>query len=52
VYNPMRLIADEDHCEVVFTLRRRWGMSDAGCGRDAEAVAADLGAVRRVLERR
>lgn len=40
VYNPMRVIVDEDHCEVVFTLRRRWGMSDAGCGRDAEAVAA------------
>jgi len=37
----MHMIADEDYCEVVFTLRRRWGMSDADFGRDAEAVAAD-----------
>jgi len=22
MYNPMRVIADEDHCEVVFALRR------------------------------
>jgi len=51
IYNPMRVIANEDHCEVVFTLRRRPGMSDEDFERDAEAVAADLAALKRVLER-
>lgn len=51
VYNPMRVIADEDHCEVVFTLRRQPGTSDEDFERDAEAVPADLAALKRVLER-
>lgn len=51
VYNPMRVIADADQCEVVFTLRRRPGMSDEEFQRDAEAVAADLAALKWVLER-
>ena len=50
-YNPMRVIADADHCEVVFTLRRRPGMSDEDFERDAEAVTTDLAALKRVLER-
>jgi len=51
VYNPMRVIADADQCEVVFTLRRRRGMSDEEFQRDAQAVATDLAALKRVLER-
>lgn len=52
VHNPMRVIADGDACEVVFTLRRQPGVSDGDFGRDAEAVAADLATLKRVLERR
>ena len=51
VYNPMRVIADADHCEVVFTLRRRPGMSDEDFQGDVEAVATDLAALKQVLER-
>jgi len=50
VYNPMRVIADGDGCEVVFTLRRQPGMSDAEFERDAAAVAADLTRLKHVLE--
>jgi Polyketide cyclase / dehydrase and lipid transport len=50
VYNPMRVIADGNGCEVVFTLRRRPGMSDDDFAADAEAVAADLTRLKRVLE--
>jgi hypothetical protein len=52
VYNPMRVIADGDVCEVVFTVRRRPGMSDEDFHRDADAVAADLALLKRVLEGR
>ena len=52
VCNPMRVIADGSGCEVVFTLRRRPGMSDAEFGEDAAAVAADLGRLKQVLEGR
>lgn len=50
VYNPMRVIPDGSSCEVVFTLRRRPGMSDEDFERDAEAVSADLTTLKRVLE--
>jgi len=50
VYNPMRVIADGEGCEVVFTLRRRAGMSDEEFARDAAAVSADLARLKRVLE--
>lgn len=52
IYNPMRVIAEGSASEVVFTLRRRPGMSDADFRRDAEAVAADLALLKRVLETR
>ena len=51
-YNPMRVIADGDGCELVFTLRRQPGVSETDFERDAAAVAADLAAVRRLLESR
>jgi hypothetical protein len=49
-YNPMRVIADERACEVVFTLRRSPGMSDEDFRADAAAVAADLARLKQVLE--
>jgi Polyketide cyclase / dehydrase and lipid transport len=52
VYNPMRVIPDGDGCEVVFTLRRRPGISDQEFSADAGAVAADLARLRRILEER
>lgn len=52
VYNPLRVIPDGDGCEVVFTVRRRPGMSAEEFARDAAAVTADLDTLRRVLESR
>jgi hypothetical protein len=53
VYNPLRVIpagVGEARCEVVFTVRRRAGMTDADFDADAAAVAADLDTLRRLLE--
>ena len=53
VYNPMRVIPGgigEPRCEVVFTARRRAGMTDAEFDADAAAVAADLETLKRLLE--
>ncbi|WP_405774174.1 SRPBCC family protein [Streptomyces sp. NBC_00859] len=51
VYNPVRVIADGAGCEVVFTVRRRPGMSDDDLQRDGEAVAADLTVLKQLMER-
>ncbi|WP_129842915.1 SRPBCC family protein [Streptomyces sp. RFCAC02] len=51
VYNPLRVIADGEGSEVVFTLRRLAGMSDDEFRRDAGMVAADLAALKELLER-
>lgn len=50
VYVPLRAIADGDGCEVVFTLRRAPGMTDAELERDAALVAGDLALLKSVLE--
>lgn len=50
VYNPMRVIADGDGCEVVFTVRQRPGMSDAEFAADTAAVRADLETLRELME--
>jgi hypothetical protein len=53
VYNPMRVIPagpGEQGCEVVFTLRRRAGVTDEEFEADAAAVTADLAALRRLVE--
>jgi len=50
LYIPLRVIADERRCEVVFTLRRRPGMTDEDFAADMGAVAADLTRLRQVLE--
>ena len=53
VYNPMRVVpggVGGPQCEVVFTVRRRAGMSEEQFDADAEAVAADLATLRRLIE--
>lgn len=52
VLNPLRVIPDGDDCEVVFTLRRRPGMTDADVEDDRAAVARDLLTLARLLEAR
>lgn len=50
VHNPVRVIADGTGSEVVFTLRRRPGTSDADFRRDADMVAADLERLKELME--
>ncbi|BBB00292.1 hypothetical protein RVR_7292 [Actinacidiphila reveromycinica] len=49
-HNPVRVIPDGSGSEVVFTLRRQPGTSDADFERDADTVAADLDRLREILE--
>lgn len=53
VYNPMRVIPEgpgEQGCEVVFSLRRRPDVTADEFAADADAVAADLDRLRRLVE--
>ncbi|MFE5602469.1 SRPBCC family protein [Streptomyces coelicoflavus] len=50
VYNPVRVIADGTGSEVVFTLRRQPGTTDADFERDTAMVTADLARLRELLE--
>jgi Polyketide cyclase / dehydrase and lipid transport len=50
IYNPMRVTADGAGCEVVFSVRRQPQMSDEEFDRDANAVLADLLALKRLME--
>ena len=52
VLNPMRVLADGPACDVVFTLRRQPGTSDAELDADAAAVARDLATLKHLLENR
>lgn len=52
VYNPMRVIAEGTGSEVVFTLRRAPGVSDADFERDTTLIQADLNSLKQVLEAR
>lgn len=52
VHNPLRVIPDGSGCEVVFTLRRRPGMSEQDLAADAAAVALDLATLKSVVESR
>lgn len=47
VDNPMRVLAHGDGAEVVFTARRRAGMTEEDFAADVRAVEADLDALRR-----
>ena len=49
-YNPVRVLADGEGSEVVFTLRRRPGATDDEMDADAAAITADLATLKRVLE--
>ncbi|HEX3647884.1 MAG TPA: SRPBCC family protein [Pseudonocardiaceae bacterium] len=51
-HNPMRVIGNGDGCDVVFTVRRQAGMTDAEFDRDAAAVRADLDRLKEMMERR
>jgi hypothetical protein len=46
----MRVFANEEGSEVVFTLRRSPGMSSEDFERDAGLVSADLARLKQVLE--
>ena len=50
VRNPMRVIPNGDGCDVVFTVRRRPGMSETDFAADVDAVTADLAALRTLME--
>jgi hypothetical protein len=50
VTNPMRVFANGDGADVVFTLRRRVGVTAAEFEADATLVTADLERLRDVLE--
>ncbi len=50
VHNPVRVSANGDGCDVVFTVHRRAGASPSEFEADAAAVAADLAALRSILE--
>lgn len=53
VFNPLRVVpggVGEAKCEVVFSVRRRPGMTDAQFDADAQAVAADLASLKRLVE--
>jgi hypothetical protein len=52
VLNPLRVVPLGDGAEVVFHVRRRDGMSEDDVRADADAVAHDLEALRRILESR
>jgi hypothetical protein len=49
-YNPMRVLPDENGCEVVFTVRRHAPATEAEFRADIAAVAADLESLRLILE--
>lgn len=50
VLNALRVLPDGAGSEVVFTVRRRAGMSEQDFERDCEAVAADLQVLASVVE--
>jgi hypothetical protein len=50
IANPMRVVANGDGCEVVFTLIRQAGMSEQQFEEDAATVAKDLNELKSILE--
>lgn len=50
VANPMRVVANGDGCEFMFTLFRMPGRTDQEFEGDAKAVMADLKKLREILE--
>jgi hypothetical protein len=52
ILNPMRVVANGEGSEVMFTLFQLPGMSDEQFVKDAEMVEADLGSLKTILEGR
>jgi hypothetical protein len=52
MHNPMRVVANGDGAEVIFTLFQRTGMSDDEMAADAAMIARDLAALKALLEGR
>ena len=50
VSNPMRVMPNGDGCDVIFSVRRRPGMSTTDVAADVDAVTADLAALRTLME--
>ncbi len=50
VTNPMRVVANGDGCDVLFSVRRRPEMTAADFAADIAAVSRDLDALRHVME--
>jgi Polyketide cyclase / dehydrase and lipid transport len=50
VHVPMRVVADGEGCEVIFTVRRAPGASDEEFDQDAGRVGADLAHLKQILE--
>ena len=53
VHSPLRVVPagpGQPRCEVVFTVRRQPGTTDEQFEAEAATVAADLDALRRLLE--
>jgi hypothetical protein len=50
VHVPLRVVPNGTGCEVMFTLFRQPGMTDAVFARDADWVAKDLAALKALLE--
>jgi hypothetical protein len=51
VDNPVRVIPNDDGCDVVFSVRRRPGMSAEEFAADQDTVAADLATLRDLMQR-
>jgi hypothetical protein len=49
-HNPLRVLANGDGSEVVFTVYRWTGTTDEAHQADAAAVAADLATLKSLLE--
>lgn len=50
VYNPLRVVKNNEGSEVVLTLFRLSGVSDEEYNRDAKAVSSDLKKLKEVIE--
>lgn len=50
VYNALRVVPNDDGCEVMFTLLRMPGMTDEQFEADAAHVARDLDALKSLME--
>lgn len=50
VTNPMRIFANGDGCDVVFSVRRLGGMTETEFRADVDAVARDLATLRSLME--